>query len=147
MTFYYCLFLIKIFNLFQKSKKIFISVIMWPSESERRDPEAEITWQHSSRTSPWSLLTSTITPHPVGHPFRAAVPSHPMHLTTYVLNSSLLTKLEGISGYGNYLYFVYLSRNKVIISRALLDGIEFKQSDGHNQICSSLYRRQTCHWY
>ena len=35
-------------------------------------------------------------------------------------------QLEGISGYKNYLCFVYLSRNEVIISWAILDSVEFK---------------------
>ena len=62
------------------------------------------------------ILTFTITPHPVGLLFRAAIPSHSMHSTTYALDFSLPMQLEGISGYKNYLYFVHLLRNEFIIT-------------------------------
>ena len=58
-------------------------------------------------------LNSTATSHQVELPFEVAVPSHPMHLTSYALNSSPSVQLESIFGCGNYLYFAHLLRNKV----------------------------------
>ena len=56
----------------------------------------------------------------------------------HLLNFSLSTQLDSISGCGNYLYYAYLLRNKVIISQASLDGVESKQLVGHNRVHSSL---------
>ena len=61
-------------------------------------------------------LTSTTTPHLVGLSFGASVLSHPINLTTYALNFSLSMQWEGICGYANYLYFIHLLNNEVIIS-------------------------------
>ena len=60
------------------------------------------------------------------------------HSTTYSLNSSFPMQSKGISGYGNYLCFVYLSRNEIIISWASVDGVEFERLVGCKQTCSSL---------
>ena len=49
-----------------------------------------------------------------------------------ILDSSLSTRLEGISGYGNYLCFVHLLRNEVIISQVSLDGVESEWLVGRN---------------
>ena len=68
---------------------------------------------------------------------RRIIISHPTHLTTYSLNSLLPTQSKSISGCGNYLCFVYLLKNEVIISRASLDDVEFERSVGHNRIRSS----------
>ena len=117
-------------------KEVF--VITWPSEPERRAPEAEVTWQQSFRISPWSPLTSIVTPYSIKLSLRAVVLSHPTHLTTYGLDSLLPMQSEGISSYGNYLCFVHLSRNEVITSRVSLDGMEFERLVERNQTCSSL---------
>ena len=83
-------------------------------------------------------LTSTVTPHPVELPLKAAVPSHPMYSTTYTLDSLLPMQLEDISGCKNHLYFVHLSRNEIIISQTSLDGVEFERLVGRNQTRSFL---------
>ena len=83
-------------------------------------------------------FTSTIIPNPVRLPLKVAVPSHPMYLTTYILNSSLPTKSKGVFGCENYFCFVYLSKNKVIITQASLDSVEFERMVGCNQTCFSL---------
>ena len=93
-------------------------------------------------------LTSNVMLHLVELPFGAAVPFLPTHLSLYtlvslctclpILDSSLSIQSEGISGYGNYLYFVHLSRNEIIISRASLDSMESEQLVRRNQTCSSL---------
>ena len=79
------------------------------------------------------ILTSTVMLHPVRLPLRAAVLSHPIHLTTYVLDSSLSMQLKSIFDYGNYLYFVHLLRDEVIISQTSLNSVEFEQLVGRNQ--------------
>ena len=83
-------------------------------------------------------LTSTITSHPVGLLLRVAVLSHLTYPTTYALDSSLSTQLEVIFGYGNYLCFVHLSKNEIIISRVSLDRVEFDWLVRGNQTRSSL---------
>ena len=72
-------------------------------------------------------LTSIITPHLVGLLLRAAVSSHPMYSTTYILNSSLPIQSESLSGYRNYLCFVHLLRNEIyhFLSVTGWRGIEF----------------------
>ena len=62
----------------------------------------------------------------------------PTDLSPYTLNSLLSTQLESISGCGNYLCFVYLLKNEVIISQASLDGVEFERLVRRNRTCSSL---------
>ena len=56
----------------------------------------------------------------------------PTHLSPYALDSTLSTQLEGISGCENYLGFVHLSRNEIIISQTSLDSVESEQSVGRN---------------
>ena len=78
-------------------------------------------------------LTSTTMPQPIGLPFRATVPSHPMHSTTYALNFLPFTQSEDISGYKNYLCFVHLLKNEVIISQSSLDSVESELLVGCNR--------------
>ena len=85
-------------------------------------------------------LTSTATPHPAGLPFGASVPSHPTHSTTYSTPHCLRSRkvFPAVGTICDYLCFVHLSRNEVIISRASLDGVEFERSVGRNRTRSSL---------
>ena len=62
------------------------------------------------------------------------------YVLDHLLDSSLSTQLEGIFGCKNYLYFIHLLRNEVIIFWALLDGIEFELSVEHNQTYSSFVK-------
>ena len=84
------------------------------------------------------ILTFTITSHPVGLPLKALILSHLTYLTTCALDSLLPTQLEDISGYNNYLCFIHMLKNEVIISQTSLDGMEFERSVGRNWIRSSL---------
>ena len=61
-------------------------------------------------------LTSITMPHFIELPFGATILSHPMYLTTYILNFSPFTQSESISACENYLCFVHLLKNEVIIS-------------------------------
>ena len=132
--------------------------------SERRVPEAEVMWQQSSRTLPWSVLTSTVTPQPIKLPLGAAVSSLPTHLFSNALDfllwqGRMTRKDDNISSYAlDHLHSTpyYLRSRKVfravgticasptccgmriIISEAALDSVESERLVGRNQVCFSL---------
>ena len=81
-------------------------VITWPSE--RRVPEGEVTWQQSSRTSPWSVWLPPQRPIESGFYLEPRVPflTYALDFSTYALDFSssyalehLCTKLEGYSAW------------------------------------------------
>ena len=83
-------------------------VITWPSEPERKASKADITWQQSSR-----LHLGQLGLHYNASPSRAPIWSQGYFLfyaLDHLLNSSLSTQSESISGCGNYLCFPHLSR-------------------------------------
>ena len=89
-------------------------------------------------------LASTAMPHPSGLPFRAMVPSHPTHLTTYSTPHYLRSR-KVFPAVGTICASPTCRGNEVIISRASLDGVESEQSVGRNRVRSSLVcRRQPC---
>lgn len=61
-------------------------------------------------------------------------------ILNHLFNSLLFMQSKSNSGYGNYLYFIYLLKNEDIISQALLYGMEFELSVRCNQTRSSLVK-------
>ena len=82
-------------------------------------------------------LTSTATPHLARLPFRAAVPSHSTHLSTY-LTPHCLRSRKVFPAVGTICASPTCRGNEVIISRASLDGVESERSVGRNRVRSSL---------
>ena len=86
-------------------------------------------------------LASTAMPHPTGLLFRATVPSHPTHSTTYSTAHCLRSR-KVFPAVGTICASPTCRGNEVIISRASLDGMESEQSIGRNRVCSSLVCRR-----
>ena len=82
-------------------------------------------------------LASTATPHPARLPFRATVPSHPTHSTTYSTPHCLRSRIV-FPAVGTICTLPTYQGNEVIISRASLDGVESEHLVGCNRVCSSL---------
>ena len=83
-----------------------------------------------------SLVSATM-PYPAGLPFRATVPSHPMHSTTYSTPHCLRSR-KVFPAVGTICASPTCRGNEVIISRASLDGVESERSVGRNRVRSSL---------
>ena len=76
-------------------------------------------------------------PYLAGLPFRATVPSHPTHLTTYS-TPHCLRSWKVFPAVGTICALPTCRGNEVIISRASLDGMESKRLIGRNRVRSSL---------
>ena len=76
-------------------------------------------------------------PHPAGLSFRATVPSHPTHLTTYSTSHCLRSR-KVFPAVGTICTSPTCRGNEVIIFQASLDGVESKWSVRRNQVHSSL---------
>ena len=93
-------------------------------------------------------------PHPAGLPFKATVPSHPTHSTTYSTAHCLRSR-KVFPAVGTICALPTCRGNEIIISQALLDGMESEQSVGYNRVCSSLVQTSASsndegspsHWY